>query len=450
MMKKRILACILVCAILISVSASAASLSQNASKTASYLKKTDYTYNADEFVMAGLTRLKTSLTASQKKAYAQSLKSALKASNGVLDSRINTVYARVVIGLTAIGYDPVHFEGYDLTAPLKDTAKTVKQGLNGAIWALIALDSGEYIAGIGVRDAYVDKILEKEVKGGGFDLTGKRADPDVTAMALTALSRYTYRSDVAAAVKRGISKLSSMQLSDGGYMSYGVENPESAAQVIIAMQALGISLSDSRFVKQKHTVQDGMMKFARTDGSFSHMDGGEANAFASEQALLAMAALTCGGNVYSFAAPAFSDMANHEAREATTALSKKGILNGFGDGTFRPDETMTRAQFAATVVRTLGLKEKKVSCFKDVSSSAWYAGYIGAAYEAGIILGRSASVFDPEGTITVVEAKIMLARAAKVLKVKRTVPAWTANSPKILRHQVAQEVYVLMGEAGKL
>lgn len=449
-MKTRILACILACVMLISVSTSAVSVSQAASKTASYLKKTDYTYSTDEFVIAGLTRLKMPLSSSQKKAYAQSVKSALKASNGVLDARMNTVYARVVIGLTATGYDAAHFEGYDLTAPLKDTAKTAKQGLNGAIWALIALDSGEYAAGIGVRDTYVDKILEKEVGGGGFDLAGKKADPDVTAMALTALSRYTYRSDVSAAVKRGISKLSSMQLSDGGYMSYGVENPESAAQVIIAMQTLGISLSDSRFVKQKHTVQDGMMMFVGKDGSFAHTDGGDANAFASEQALLAMAALSCGGNVYAFVSPAFSDMANHEAREAAAVLSKKGVLTGFGDGTFHPNETMTRAQFAAVVVRALNLKEKKVSCFKDIASSAWYAGYVGAAYEAGIIQGRTANTFDPEGTITVVEAKIMLARAAKVLKVKRTAPAWTANSPKILRYQIAEEVYGLMGEAGKL
>ena len=63
---------------------------------------------------------------------------------GVLSNSKYTEYSRVIIALTAIGKDPTSVAGHDLIAPLADERAVTKQGLNGAIWVLIALDSGGY------------------------------------------------------------------------------------------------------------------------------------------------------------------------------------------------------------------------------------------------------------------------------------------------------------------
>jgi hypothetical protein len=75
---------------------------------------------------------------------------------------------------------------------------------------------------------------------------------------------------------------------------------------------------------------------------------------------------------------------------------------------------MTRSQFAAIVVRGLGLPLKSTSNFTDIPSTAWYASYVGAAYTYGIVDGVSATTFNPDGTITRQEAAVMVTRAAKL------------------------------------
>ena len=399
-----------------------------------------------------------SLTAAQKKAYAASVTDALRAGGGKLSSS-HTDYARVILALTAAGYDASDFNGYDLTLPLADFDATVRQGLNGPVWALIALDSGEYVIPAcadaskqATRERYLSRILGRELSGGGFAFSGENADPDMTAMALCALSRYRYRADVTAVVSRAVKKLSALQLENGGYKSFGAENAESAAQVLIALNMLGISPDDSRFVKKGIGLPAVLLSYRTPDG-FAHASGGKTNGVATFQCLLALAALQCGENgqtLYGAVPAAFPDIAAHAAREPVTALHRAGILNGFGDGSFRPGATMTRAQFAAIVVRTLDLPAGSGSSpFADVSPQAWYASDVAAAADAGLIAGRTADRFDPEGTVSVVEAEIILTRAAKRAGASRSVPAWTAASPAITRGQIAQLVFELLRDIGR-
>ena len=60
---------------------------------------------------------------------------------GNLHDKKYTEYSRVIVALTAIGADPANVAGYNLLTPLGDFDKTIWQGINGPIWALIALDS---------------------------------------------------------------------------------------------------------------------------------------------------------------------------------------------------------------------------------------------------------------------------------------------------------------------
>ena len=230
--------------------------------------------------------------------YYDSVVKAVQDAGGVLSDRKFTEYSRTILALTAIGKDPTNVGGYDLLSKLADMDNVTFQGLNGAIFALIALDSNKYdvpaVADGGkqvTRDGLVAYILEQQLSDGGWALSGDNADPDMTAMALQALAAYrTGDKAVQSAVDKALKTLSDMQQADGGYSSWGTLNSESCAQVIIALTALGIDpAKDSRFAKNGLTVLDALLSFA-ADGGFRHTADGERNDMATEQALCALTA----------------------------------------------------------------------------------------------------------------------------------------------------------------
>lgn len=232
-----------------------------------------------------------------QKSYIDSVSEKAKECNGVFDTRKLTEQATVVIGVTAAGYDAASFEGYDLTLPLADYETALLQGINGAAWALIALEFGNYempqnpnVSVQATKDMYIDYILSRQLEDGGFafSVTAAKSDPDMTGMVLLALANYIDRENVSQAVERCVECLSGLQDADGGYSSYGNATAESCAQVILALMKLGISLDDERFVKNGKTVMDKLLEYKTEDGAFSHMQGEEANGVATEQAMMAI------------------------------------------------------------------------------------------------------------------------------------------------------------------
>ena len=446
-------------------------LQKTASYTVSAVQSPGVGSVGGEWTIIGLARAEYAVPASYYADYYARVEKTVKESKGVLHARKYTEYSRVILALTAIGKDPANVAGYNLLQPLGDFEQTVWQGVNGAMWALIALDAGNYTipknpdaATQATRQMYVDEILKQQLPDGGWNLTGSgEADADLTAMALQALSKYQDQKAVKTASDKALSCLSALQLSSGGFASWGEENAESSAQVILALGALGISLDDSRFVKNKHTCLDALLAFSLKDGSFSHTAKGESNLTATEQALCALASASrqasgksslytmtdnswsASGSVKkgekdpSVSVPAvtspgttFSDIRNNENRAAIEALASRGIINGISKTSFQPDKTMTRAEFAAIVTRALGLPEKKTASFTDVSSGAWYAGYIGAANSAGIVNGVGGGKFNPGGTITRQEAAAMVVRAAKLCGLD------TAMTEQEISHEMVQ------------
>lgn len=99
--------------------------------------------------------------------------------------------------------------------------------------------------------------------------------------------------------------------------------------------------------------------------------------------------------------------------ESTRLLSGLGVINGYPDGTFRADNPITRAEFAAMVIRSLGfgIVGKSETTFEDVPMSHWASGYINYAHSLGIIFGRTETIFDPSANITNNEAIAMVVRA---------------------------------------
>ncbi len=215
--------------------------------------------------------------------------------NGRLHANKSTENARIIIALTAIGKDATNVDGIDLIAGLNSMEYIQKQGINGPIWALIALDSGNYPVPAGgdvTRDALIQVILDAQLADGGWAIAGSNADADMTGMALQALAPYYgSNANVKAAVDKGITTLSEMQHADGGYGSVDGPSSESISQVIVALTALGIDPhTDSRFIKNGSSAVDALLTYFVEGGGFKHILAGELNGMATEQSYYALTA----------------------------------------------------------------------------------------------------------------------------------------------------------------
>ena len=251
-----------------------------------------------DWLVFGLAR--SGLKAPQKyfDTYYKNVEDYIVSVDGVLSRKKNTEYSRVILALTAIGKNPADVAGFNLLLPLGDFDETVRQGINGTIFALLALDSGSYeipeapeAETQATRELYVGELLRRESPDGGWALTGGTPDADVTAMALQALAKYRGRQDVDAAIQRGLAALSALQEPNGAYLSWNEENSESVSQVIVALTELGIPLDDERFVKNGQTLPQVLERFACEDGSYRHSLNGSSDEMATEQALYALAAI---------------------------------------------------------------------------------------------------------------------------------------------------------------
>jgi len=117
------------------------------------------------------------------------------------------------------------------------------------------------------------------------------------------------------------------------------------------------------------------------------------------------------------AAPDFSDVAGTKYEDAVTRLELLNVLKGYPDGTFKPEGSITRAEFAAVAVRVKGLaavaeaSKGLPSGFSDVPAGHWAAGYVGVAGSTGIVKGIGGGLFAPNAPVKYEEAVTMLVRA---------------------------------------
>ncbi len=111
----------------------------------------------------------------------------------------------------------------------------------------------------------------------------------------------------------------------------------------------------------------------------------------------------------------FTDMAGHWAAADVLAMNKAGIVSGVSDTLFDPDRNITRAEFAAIIARALKLSDKTAD-YKDVNGE-WFAPYVGACSEAGIISGYD-GYFRPNDNITRQEMAVIIVNAYSYLEGK--------------------------------
>ncbi|MEI3608600.1 InlB B-repeat-containing protein [Pseudogracilibacillus sp. SO10305] len=207
--------------------------------------------------------------------------------SGNLDRNKSTEWSRSILALSALGYDITNVAGYDYIEKLSESYPfSYRQGINGPIWEIIALNTGPYELyedttneNVNTIGKMIDYILDREIEQsdgtiGGWALMGKQPDADITGMALQSLAPYykdkalfeqtdsTYKfEEFAKAVERAIVVLGDMQLDNGGFAAFGNVNVESTVQVVVALTALGmdpISTVDLPYLgKQVNFVTDG-------------------------------------------------------------------------------------------------------------------------------------------------------------------------------------------------
>jgi len=124
----------------------------------------------------------------------------------------------------------------------------------------------------------------------------------------------------------------------------------------------------------------------------------------------------------------FKDAAGHWAKEAVNDMGSRLVISGVSKDIFEPDRDITRAEFAAIIVRALGLKPGTGSNrFSDVTDTTWYGDYVKTASEYKIISGYGNGQFGPDDRVTREQALSMIARAMSITRLKADLAAGEAD-----------------------
>lgn len=150
---------------------------------------------------------------------------------------------------------------------------------------------------------------------------------------------------------------------------------------------------------------------------------------------LALTAAMIVPSVPAMAAP--SDIAGHWAESVITQWQNKGLIQGYEDGTFKPGNTITRAEFVTLMNNAKGFWSEGSINFSDAKNGSWFYSAVARAVAAGYVKGYSDGSFKPGNTITRAEAAVMIANAARLSANEAgayrftdvgSIPAWARGS----------------------
>lgn len=334
-------------------------VAQKLDSTGDYLLSLGVPTAGNEWRVLGLARA-GKITSELSDGYYSSLESYVKENGSAkLDSRKSTENSRVILALSAIGKDATDVAGYNLIEPLADYDFVTWQGLNGPVFALIALDTYNYeipTASDGAtqttREKLINYILESQLENGGWTFFGSTADPDMTGMAIQALAPYySKNADVKAAVDKALDVLSATQQDNGGVASWGTVNVESCAQVLTALASIGINAdTDERFIKNGNTLVDAIMEFSVENG-FAHVKDSGYNQMATEQAYYALVS--------------YNRVKNGKTSLYDMSDVKNLMYDVNGDGVLNIVDCTLIQKYAVSLAELTDEQLKKADCNKD-------------------------------------------------------------------------------------
>lgn len=239
----------------------------------------------DEWTVFTLLRHGETLSDAQTRSYYDSVVKTVK----TWTDQKPTDIAKVSLALTILGKDITDVDGVNLAEMMYNSTHLL-DGSNELIWVLLALDAANIQIPADAkwsRESMISALLDYQNEKGFFGLFDNRAGSvDITAMALQPLARYQVtNAKVEVAVKKAVAWLKGAVQDDFGY-----GNPESTAQVLIALSALGIdpTVSDAGFGTVNMNMITSLMPYECEDGGFAHVLGNTTNAIATTQVLEAL------------------------------------------------------------------------------------------------------------------------------------------------------------------
>ncbi|UKS26099.1 S8 family serine peptidase [Paenibacillus sp. HWE-109] len=119
----------------------------------------------------------------------------------------------------------------------------------------------------------------------------------------------------------------------------------------------------------------------------------------------------------------FADIEGHWAQAAISQLTEQGVISGYGNYRFAPNQPITRAEAATVLTRALKLSKRKELIFSDMNTSHWAYEFVAKAVQAGIVSGYPNGTFGPDRTLTRMEMTQMLASSMNMTGKRR------GNSP---------------------
>ncbi|NMA95737.1 MAG: terpene cyclase/mutase family protein [Clostridiales bacterium] len=214
-------------------------------------------------------------------------------SSNLNDESPASSYAGYILGLMAKGEDPSNIWDRNLVAELQEmqNERGAFGNINDHIWAVIALEAADGNYNVAKAMEY---LISQQKHDGGYaygedDTPELISEPDMTGMALVALSMHMDRAEVTDTVDRILEYLKENQLPSGGFESWGTENTNSIAAVISGLIALEENVLSEQWIKNGNTMVDALSEFLLDDGSFTYsLEPKESNDMATYQALIAL------------------------------------------------------------------------------------------------------------------------------------------------------------------
>lgn len=342
---------------------------------------------------------------------------------------ISTNVQRRVMGQFAMGASPLDDKVQEGLRMIRDAQRengkfadeingTGEDLINAHIWGILTLYAGG--ASVPHQEEALDWLKNQQNEDGGFSVSvaSTFSDVDMTAMALMAFHALQVpRHDPA--VQQAWQFIEDQQTDTGGFSNRGQETSETTATVIQAIIAYGSNPQADSWIKKDRSPTDGLLTFQQEDGGFAHLKRGRStsNQMATIQALMALGDIESGSSWLnrlrkSSIKQRITDVSEHHpAYSAILRLAYLDRMTGFPDGTFRPDDPLTRAQFTKILLGGSGDSQGVKQRFTDVPRDHWAHRYVSNAVRQGWIQGVGDDRFAPNQTLNWGTALTMVTRS---------------------------------------
>lgn len=345
-------------------------------------------------------------------------------------------YARMLLALSAAGHDPV-YQGINIADKISSFQQPsgqfaqLDQGetgyINAHMWSILALHSAGYT--IPNQAKAQQWLISRQNSDGGFGWTeGIASDADDTGIAIQALIVLGESLETSPVIQNALAYLQSSQSKDGG-INCGNDwmgSKSNAASTAWTLQ--GLIAAGENPVAEKWTIEAKnpvmyLLTLQNGDGSFNfaaEVNSSPVTMTAYSVMALAQKAFPVKITSYTNKGAAGEEKGSYNDLTAANwafkpimELVEAQVLSGYPDGSFKPDKTVTRAEFTRFMVSGLELENEQIVSgpgFTDTKNH-WANQYIAISSQKGIVSGKPDGSFNPEGLISGAELATMLVKA---------------------------------------